>query len=55
MTRYRIKPEYIDLWGSEANEETVITQDDVEMCARGWEMDVDELMEQLIPVDDGGQ
>lgn len=45
---FRIKPEFLDYWGSDATEETVVTMDDVEMIARGWEMDIEKVMEQLI-------
>ena len=50
---YKIKPEYLDLWGEDATEETIITDEDLEMIARGWEKTPDELMDQLIPQDDG--
>ena len=42
---YTIKAEYVDLWGD--NAEAVITEDDLEMIARGWEKPVDELLKQL--------
>lgn len=45
--RYHIRPEYIDQWGAEANSETVVTMDDVLMCARGWDIPVEEVLEQL--------
>ena len=44
---YHILPECIDQWGAEANSETVVTMDDVLMCARGWEVPVEEVLEQL--------
>ena len=47
---YKIKPEYIDLWGADATEDTIITDEDLEMIARGWEKNPDELKDQLIPV-----
>lgn len=50
MATYKIKPEYIDLWGDEANDETVLTEDDIEMIAHGWEKPVDEIIDQLDPV-----
>ncbi|MBR4352727.1 MAG: hypothetical protein IKQ01_06615 [Bacteroidales bacterium] len=46
---YKIKKEYLNLWGEEATEDTVITSDDLEMIARGWEKKPEELMDQLIP------
>ena len=46
---YKIKPEYADLWGEDVNEDTIITESDLEMIARGWEKTPEELMDQLIP------
>lgn len=46
---YKIKPEFIDLFGDEANENTVLTESDLEMMARGWEKSVNEILPQLIP------
>ena len=46
---YKVKPEYADLWGEDTTEDTVITEDDLEMIARGWDKTPDELMDQLIP------
>lgn len=53
MMKYTIKPEYIDLWcGSEAeaDENTIITEEDVARFAHDWEKSEDELKSQLIPV-----
>ncbi|MBO7662795.1 MAG: hypothetical protein J6U01_05450 [Clostridia bacterium] len=47
---YKIKPEYMDLWGEDATEETIITKEELEMIARGWEKDPEELLDQLIEV-----
>lgn len=49
--QYHIKPEYIDLWDSEATEETVITEKDVDRLANDWETPKEKLIEQLIPID----
>lgn len=51
MKTYTIKPEYVDLWGSEISNDTVINEDEVERLAEEWETPVDELLEQLIPID----
>lgn len=48
--KYTIKPEYIDLWGSEADENTIITEEDIARFAHDWEKSEDELKSQLIPV-----
>ena len=45
--KYTIKPEFFDLWGEDANEETVLTEDDLEMICRGWEKSVDDVIGQL--------
>lgn len=45
--QYRIKPEYIDLWGDEANADTIISGADLEMIARGWDKTIDEIIDQL--------
>ena len=47
MAEYHIKPEYIDLWGDEANGDTVIRGTELKGYADGWEKTVPELIEQL--------
>jgi hypothetical protein len=49
MITYKIKPEFIDLWGDEANSETVLTADEIEMIASGWEKPIELIIDQLIP------
>lgn len=46
---YKIKPEFLPLWGSDATADTIINDDDLEMIARGWEKDPEQLKDQLIP------
>ena len=46
---YKIKPEFIDLFGDEANEDSILTESDLEMIASGWDKTVNEIMPQLIP------
>lgn len=46
---YKIKPEFVNLWGEDATEDTILTEADLEMIARGWEKPVEELLDQLIP------
>ena len=48
---YKIKPEYIDRWGSEANEDTIVSEPEVEQFARDWDCTVSDLLEQLTPYD----
>ena len=50
MATYKIKPEYMDLWGEDANEDTVLTEEDLEMITRGWGKTPDEVMYQLIEI-----
>lgn len=45
---YKIKSEYIDLWGAEANENTILTENDLEAIARGWEKTPADVMDQLV-------
>lgn len=47
MMTYRIKPEYLDRWGEDATTDTVITENELETIARGWETTPDALMDQL--------
>lgn len=44
---FRIKPEYIHLWGEEATTDTVLTEEEVSDIARGWDVPVVSLMGQL--------
>lgn len=46
---YTIKPEYIDLYGADATEETILNREQIESFASEWEKPVDELIEQLAP------
>ena len=48
MKTYHIKPEYLDLWGSECTEETIIDENEVERLSAEWGIPVEELLEQLI-------
>ena len=47
---YKIKNEYLSLWGDDATEDTVITDEDLKMIASGWEKTPEDLMDQLIPL-----
>ena len=47
---WKIKPEFIDLWGSEADENTRITESDLDALSRAWEKPKFELLSQLIPI-----
>lgn len=51
MKTYKIKPEYLDRWGEDATDDTVITEEQVEHFAREWGMKAWELQDQLIPED----
>ena len=47
VTEYHIKADYLPLWGSWCDENTVITYDEVENLAAEWDKTVDELLSQL--------
>lgn len=51
MKKYKVKPEFFDLWGEETTEGTILTEKDVEEIARGWDKTVDDVIDQLIPVE----
>ena len=49
---YKIKSEYLDLWeGGDTpyDPDRIITEEELEAIARGWEMTPEELLDQLIP------
>lgn len=48
---YHIKSDYLTMWGSDCTEETVIDQTELERLAAEWEKPVEELLEQLTPID----
>ena len=49
--KYKIKPEYLDLWGEDATEETILDEEEIKAIARGWDKDVSEVIDQLEPVE----
>lgn len=49
IKEYRIKPEFIDLWGEDCTTETVVTEEQITSLARDWGKTVDELKEQVYP------
>lgn len=51
MKKYIIKPEFIDMFGSDANAYTVITEEEVGLYASDFGKTVDEVMEMLIEDD----
>lgn len=48
---YTIKPEFLDLWGEDANEETIVSEPEVKRLAEEWGKSVAALLEQLEPYD----
>ena len=48
MKTYTIKPEYLNLYGDNANPMTVITESDIERFAEDWNMDEFDIRCQLI-------
>ena len=49
--KYRIKPEYLDLWGDNADVDTIISGDELEMIASGGDKTIDEIIDQLELID----
>lgn len=47
MKTYKIKPEFLSVWGSDTTEDTVITEAEAERLAIEWGMDMEDLKEQL--------
>lgn len=47
--RFYVKDEYLDLWG--ADEDTVVTYQEVKNLAREWDKSLDELLDQLIEIE----
>ena len=52
MKKYTVKPEYLPLWGAYADENTIISQDDIERFASDWEKPVEEILDQLEEIGD---
>ena len=48
---YTIKPEYLELWGDDATEETIISEPELQHLAEEWNRSVDDLLQQLKPYD----
>ena len=47
MKTFKIKPQYIDLWGSDVDFDTVLTKDEIKTIAKYREIPVNELMKQV--------
>ena len=51
---YKIKAEYLDLWeggDSPSDPDRIITEDELNRLSADWGMPVEELLEQLIPLE----
>lgn len=44
---YKIKPEFIELWGNNASEDHIVTENEVEWLASEWGNTVENLFKQL--------
>lgn len=56
MKKFRIKEEFLDEWGygvSSDELDRIVTEEEVQSIARGWETPVEELMDQLEELPDG--
>lgn len=51
---FRIRPEYLNLWGEDATLDTVVTLEDVSRLSSDWEVPFNELMSQVIEIDFSG-
>lgn len=47
MKYFRIRPEFLTLWGEETTADTVVTMNDIEELAADWEKPVEDLMQQV--------
>ena len=45
---FHIKPEYLDMWGNDATEETTLTYADIENITRGWDKTPYDVINQLV-------
>ena len=50
---YKVKPEYFSEWGEDVNEETVITEQELERLSREWDKPIEELISELLPMEFG--
>lgn len=55
MMTYRIRPEYLEQWGPEATEETILTRKQIEDIAAGWDQSAADVLPQLIIEDEDGK
>ena len=51
MKRFYIKEDYLTLWGSECDEDTIVTYQEVENLSREWDEPIEELLDQLIEIE----
>ena len=52
MKTYKIKQEFFDLWGEDTTIDTVLTRDEAEMIAKGWDKTFEDIENQLIECSD---
>lgn len=55
MANYRIKRDYWTRFGADCNEDTTVTMSELEDLSKEWEIDIDDLMEQIEIVDEVGR
>lgn len=51
MKTYVIKEEYWSLWGSDVNENTIVTLTEIKQLANLWDASIDELLKQVEEID----
>lgn len=50
--KFTIKPEYLHLWGEDATTDTIITTSELVALAKGWEMEISDLIQQCNCIED---
>ena len=47
LTRYYVKPEYLDKWGEDTTESTMLLPHEIDSICRGWDVKPETIMDQL--------
>lgn len=48
---YKIKLDYLSDWGSDVDEDTVISEEELNRLSDEWDVPVEKLLKELIPID----
>lgn len=54
MKKYAVKPEYIDMWlgDGDVTDEIIVTEKELRDMAKGWSVEVDDLMQEVVLVEE---